>query len=96
MANHFTYEVSQSITGSTISNIKKGIVDTPPSERGIWIDKVKKAEKEGKLYEAIVTDNDTYRVETFKIKSDDLIKFIQDPFAPRKPMDEKIIISQVH
>tara|TARA_B100000949_G_C14267251_1_gene445608 strand:+ start:87 stop:1496 length:1410 start_codon:yes stop_codon:yes gene_type:complete len=80
--------------GTTIRNIKKGIVDTPPSERGEFIDIVKQAEKEGKLYEAIILDTD-YNVGTFKIKSDDLVKFIQDPFAPRKPFNEKAVISRV-
>ena len=79
-----------------IFNIKKYIVDTPPSERDKYIDMVQEAADNGLLYEAVVTDNDTYRVETFKIKADELIRFIQDPYAPRKPIDEKIIISQVH
>ena len=78
-----------------IINIKRNIVDTHPLERYKLIDVVKQAENEGRLYESIVTDTETYSVKTFQIKSDDLIKFIQDPYAPRKPMDEKIIISQV-
>ena len=82
-------------TGRNINNIKKAIVDTPPSGRGIFVDMVRKAESEGRLYESVITDTDNYTVETFKIKSDELVQFIQHPYAPRKPMNEDMIISSL-